>query len=172
MSLNHDLRLHSLLYQGRVPAAVAFVALMLAACGSATVNVPTAGGKVAISGNGKSGTLKTPTGSVALGSGLPVGFPTGIPLPDRSKVQSGIATDQNGKQGWMVTLSAPGDAASVMTRYQHKLQAAGYKVLSSTVESSSTGGAGGQIAASSSKWQVMVIVASNKIELIVSPAKS
>jgi hypothetical protein len=99
------------------------MALTLSACG------------VNVSKHGVSGSVFGHKFSAASGQ-LPSGFPSDVPVPDRSRVLDGGGADNH----WDVAFAVTGSVSSGTTAYQGKFRAAGYTVTN--IQSESTPGTG------------------------------
>jgi hypothetical protein len=106
---------------------LAIVALTLTACG------------LHVSKNGISGSIAGHNFSASQGA-LPAGFPSAIPVPDRSRVLGGGGSDSR----WDVAFAGTGDVTTGATAYQAKFRSAGYSVTNvetgSTATPSTSGG--------------------------------
>ena len=100
------------------PALVA-IGLSLSACG------------LHVSKHGVSGNIFGHRFSAASGQ-LPAGFPSGVPVPDASRVLGGGGADDR----WDVAFAVTGSTAAGTSAYQAKFQSAGYTL--SNVQAGST----------------------------------
>lgn len=116
-------------------ALLALTGATLSACGDdAAENVAENRIEDAMASNGVDGdvniedgevSIDTGDGSFSTGGDVPDGFPEDVPLID-GDVQFGMATDENGQEGYAVSIVADGDPDAALAEAGDLLEGAGY----------------------------------------------
>ncbi len=128
MSGNHPLR-------AGAAAAILAAAVALTGCGaesSAERAVEKAtGADVDIDKDGEEVTVTTEDGEFSTSASLPEGFPTDIPIID-GVVQQGVRSDQDGQQGYLVSVRSDADAKTAGDAVRADLLGAGFEKAAET----------------------------------------
>ena len=116
--------------------------------------------------DGDSFTVDTEEGSITAGAGsVPEDFPSDVPLPD-GEVSFAQRLDSGEGLGWSVVITTGGDPATVAEQVSNDLESAGFSVENAS-QFGGTDGAGGTVLAEKDDLSVLVLVAGEGGETVV-----